>query len=63
MTEYTNEKTVNVKMTRGELCRLLIALTCIAQDTKQQTWNELHDKLISQLEAFDEAHGIGTFEK
>ena len=45
-----NDRTVNVKITRGELCRLLIVLNCAGGET----WKLLHDKLKKQLVAFDQ---------
>ena len=46
-----NQKTVTVKITRIELCDLLIATAACAEHGNK--WNELHDKLLAQLEAFD----------
>lgn len=52
MIKTINDKTVTVKITRGELCRLmLLCTTASLVDGKQ--WKELHDKLKDQLEAFD----------
>lgn len=56
-----NEKTVNVKINRGELCDLLIALNVIDDEAREldpnnHKWSDLHDKLVSILDAFDEAH-------
>lgn len=45
-----NDRTVNVKVTRGDLCRLLIILTAAGEG---ETWKKLHDKLKTQLEEFD----------
>lgn len=50
MIKTTNAKTVTVKLTRGELCRLLILITGIGEG---ESWERLHDKLRDQLEAFD----------
>ena len=50
ITDNPNDKTVNVKMTRGDLCRLLILITCCGNG---ETWRNLHDKLRTQLEEFD----------
>ena len=48
-----NQRNVMIKITRGELCRLLIACTTIADsfegDDAKQTWKNLHDKLAEQL--------------
>ena len=44
-----NNKTVNVKVTRGDLCRLLIILDFC----EGETYKKLHDKLKTQLDEFD----------
>lgn len=50
-----NEKTVNVKMKRIELCDLMLACTVIANANPNTTkWTKLHDKLEAQLSKFDE---------
>lgn len=56
-----NERTVNVKINRGELCDLLIALNVIDDEAREldpnnHKWSDLHDKLVGILDAFDEAH-------
>lgn len=51
MIEMINHKTVTVKLTRGELCRLLIATTSLSREG--ESWKQLHDKLRNQLDAFD----------
>ena len=58
-----NSRTVTVKMTRIELCDLLIATTSIAQGLEAEghtanKWHTLHDKLREQLDAFDEKNGM-----
>lgn len=50
MIKTINDKTVTVKLTRGELCRLLILITGMGEE---ESWKRLHDKLRDQLEAFD----------
>ena len=50
MIKTTNDKTVTVKLTRGELCRLLILITGVGEG---ESWKRLHDKLRDQLDAFD----------
>ena len=62
-----NGRTVNVKMTRIELCDLLIATTSIAQGLKAEghtakKWGALHDKLREQLNAFNEKNGMGALD-
>ena len=56
-----NAKTVTVKMQRIELCDVLLALTLVDCEARQadadnHKWSDLHDKLQSVLDAFDEAH-------
>ena len=58
-----NLKTVKVGITRRELCDLLLACTCLADETEQARWNALHDKLRAQLDSFDEKNGIGCFHR
>jgi hypothetical protein len=54
-TEMRNEASVYVKVSRIELCDLL--LSCLAASDMAndggEKWNRLHDKLKDQLEAFD----------
>lgn len=50
-----NERTVTVKLTRGELIDLTLLCGAVqAKDAKK--WDELHEKLYKQLKAFDEKH-------
>ena len=56
-----NERTVNVKINRGELCDLLLALNLIDDEARKldpnnSKWSDLHDKLVGILNAFDVAH-------
>ena len=58
-----NQRTVSVKLTRIEVCDLLIATTSIAQQLKKEghtasKWEALHDKLSEQLTAFDAKNGF-----
>ena len=58
-----NSRTVTVKMSRSDLCNLLMATTSIAQTLQEEgreasKWGALHDKLREQLDAFDERNGI-----
>ena len=50
-----NDRTVNLKLTRGELCRILIILNklIILNLTGGEAWPLLHDKLKKQLDEFD----------
>lgn len=55
MIEIPNEKTVTVRMKRGELCRLLVLIDQFQMgSTSASSWKALHDKLKIQLENFDE---------
>ena len=58
-----NSRTMTVKMTRIELCDLLIATTSVAHSLESEghtanKWHTIHDKLLEQLEAFDEKNGM-----
>ena len=46
-----NHRTVNVKITRIELCKLILA--CDSIKFGAQGWAELKEKLKQQLDAFD----------
>lgn len=55
-------KTVPVKISRVELCDMLIATTAIARAFKAEggysrKWEILHDKLKEQLDAIDAKNG------
>lgn len=50
-----NERTVNVKITRGELCDLLLACTAALITGDGGTkWTDLHRKLLGILNEYDE---------
>lgn len=59
-----NQRNVTIKITRGELCRLMLACTTLANDSDFQStgfrvgehWRELHDKLEEQLKEHDKLH-------
>lgn len=57
-----NQRTMNVKLKRIEICDLLIACTMLEQETDAKKWGDLHDKLMATLEAFDEKNGYGAIE-
>ena len=57
-----NQRTMNVKLERIEICDLLIACTMLEQETDAKKWGDLHDKLMATLEAFDEQNGYGAME-
>ena len=58
-----NQKTMTLKLKRIDVCDLMLACTAIAEETESKKWNELHDKLLAMLDAFDEKNGIGVFEQ
>ena len=49
----TNQKTMNVELTRIEVCDLLLACTCLMSEKNGKKWFTLHEKLQKQLRAFD----------
>lgn len=55
-----NARTVNVKITRLELCDLLLACTALDNETPADTqkWGKLHDKLKNILDEFDQKQKI-----
>ena len=57
-----NQRKMNVKLERIDVCDLLIACTMLEQETDAKKWGELHDKLKATLEAFDEKNGYGAIE-
>lgn len=57
-----NERTMNVKLKRIEVCDLLIACTALEQETEAKKWGELHDKLEKILEAFDKKNAYAIME-
>lgn len=55
MKKTLNERTVNLEITRIDLCDLLLACTAldVATDENTQKWAKLHDKLKKILDDFD----------
>ena len=51
-----NERTVTLKLKRIEVCNLLLACTALAEGENRKHWEELHDKLFSILDEYDNAH-------
>lgn len=52
-----NQRTVTLKLTRGEVCKLLIGLTAITQNNpadRVARYQALHTKIKAQLEAHDQ---------
>lgn len=56
MFELRNAKTVNMKLTRADVCDLLIALTCCQNESGAKKWDDLHDKVRGILEELDKAY-------
>ena len=62
--KISNLRNVTVKINRGELCRLILACTLLANDSDFQSkgfrvgelWRDLHDKLEEQLKEHDKLH-------
>ena len=51
-----NQSTMTITLSRHEITDLIIACNT-AEDISQATkWAELHNKLVEQLEAYDEEH-------
>ena len=49
-----NQHNVTVKITRGELCRLLVV--CCELSRESESWKALHEKLAEQLDKHDKAY-------
>lgn len=60
-----NERTINMKLKRIDICDLLLACTfaesAIREECEQQglenKWTKLHDKIQNILEEWDAKHG------
>lgn len=48
-----NERTVNMRMKRLDLCDLMLACTALNQGSDTKRWEELHDKLKAIIIKFD----------
>ena len=48
-----NHRTMNLKLSRHEVCDLLIALVATKDASNAEHWSELHDKIKSMLADFD----------
>ena len=48
-----NEKTVTMKLKRSAVCDLLLAITAVSQASDAKKWKELHDKVKTILQDFD----------
>ena len=54
-----NQRTINLKLTRSEVCDLLLACAEVACASDAHKWEELHDKILTILDDFDEKNGMG----
>lgn len=53
-----NQKGMNIKIKRIDLCDLLIACTSAYERSGAEKWAVLHNKLKEQLEEFDKKNGF-----
>lgn len=60
---YGNQSTIKVKMTRMDLCDLLLACTVVYAESDAEKWRDLHDKLMSELERIDLDHDYMSFKQ
>ena len=56
MFELRNAKTVNLKLRRGEVCDLLLALGYTSDGANADKWDKLHDKIKLILQEWDEEY-------
>lgn len=53
----TNDMTITLKLTRHEVCDLLLACLCTSESAPgAKKWDQLHDKLEEILDDFDSKH-------
>lgn len=53
----TNDMTITLKLTRIEVCDLLLACLCTSESAPgAKKWDQLHDKLEEILDDFDAKH-------
>lgn len=59
MEKMLNERIVTLKLTRIDVCDLLLACTALdtATDSDNHKWEQLHDKLNGILDEFDKKQG------
>ena len=48
-----NHRTMTLKLSRHEVCDLLIALAATKDESNAKRWEELHDRIRSMLADFD----------
>ena len=49
-----NHRTMTLKLSRIDVCNLLMALTVTKDRSNAQRWSELHKKIKAMLDDFDE---------
>ena len=56
MNTMPNQRTCTLKLTRGEVCKILISMTAQyeAEPENRQQLDKLHEKIAEQLAAHDE---------
>lgn len=54
MYRLRNHRTMNLKLSRHDVCDLLLALTAVKESSNANHWSELHDKIKIMLADFDE---------
>lgn len=60
----TNDKIYTIKITRHELCDLLLATIAASECSDgAKKWSELRETLKAQLEKQDEKNGWGVYTK
>ena len=54
-----NQMTINLKLTRSEVCDLLLACAEMACASDAHKWKGLFAKFLTILDDFDEKNGMG----
>lgn len=54
MYSLRNHRTMSLKLSRHDVCDLLLALTAVKESSNANHWSELHDKIKIMLADFDE---------
>lgn len=56
MLELRNEKTVTLKISRADVCDLLMALDCAFYESYNERYEKLHDKIKGILNDWDKKY-------
>lgn len=56
MVEIRNKKSVNLKLERGDVCDLLLAIACTKEASGAEKWGKLHDKILDILKDWDKKY-------